>query len=105
MNIKKHLPTHSPTLQISVSEHSSCWPHLQFPITQVSTVFPEHFSVDPQKQTFDTQESESPVQSESLRHSDSRIIQFWRANKPRVDLNNRFTSLILYSKNENTCST
>ena len=43
--------------------------------------------MDPQKQTFDTQESESPVHSESLTHSNSIIIQFWRANKPRVDFN------------------
>ena len=61
---KNQIPRHSPTEQISVSEH---------------------FSVDPQKQTFDTQESESPVQSALL--SQSIIIQFWRANKPRVDLN------------------
>ena len=79
MNIKNHIPTHSPTLQISVSEHSSCSPHLHFPLTQASTVIPEHFSVDPQTQTFDTQVSEYPVQSESAKHS--RIIEFWRANK------------------------
>ena len=77
MNIKNHIPTHSPTLQISVSEHSSCSPHLHFPITQV--LYPEHFSVDPQTQTFDTQVSEYPVQSESAKHS--KIIEFWRANK------------------------
>ena len=67
MNIKNHIPTHLPTLQICVSEHSSCPPHLHFPITQVLP--PEHFSVDPQIQTFDPQVSESPVQSELMKHS------------------------------------
>ena len=77
MNIKKHIPTHSPAIQNSDSEHSSCSPHLHFPITQVLS--PEHFSVDPQTQTFDKQVSESPVQSESMKHS--RTIELWRANK------------------------
>ena len=79
MNIKNHIPRQIPALQISVSEHLSCSPHLHFPITQASAVIPEHFSVDPQAQTFDTQVSESPVQSESLKHS--RMIEFRRANK------------------------
>ena len=65
-------------IQISVSEHSSFSPHLHFSITQES-VLPVHFSVEPQKHTFDTHVSESPVQSESAKHS--RIIEFWRANK------------------------
>ena len=78
MNIKNHIPPkHSPAIQNSVLEHSSCSPHLHFPITQVLS--PEHFSVDPQTQTFDTQVSESPVQSESMKHS--RTIELWRANK------------------------
>ena len=77
MNIKNHIPRHSPAIQDSVSEHSSCSPHLHFPITQVLS--PEHFSIDPQPQKFDTQVSESPVQSESMKHS--RTIELWRANK------------------------
>ena len=69
--MKNHIPRHIPALQISVSEHSSFSPHLHFSITQVS-VRPEHFSVDPQTQVFDIQLSESPVQSETVKHS--RII-------------------------------
>ena len=76
---KNQIPLHSPTIQVSVLEHSSCCPHLHFPITQASAVIPEHFSVDPQIQTLDRQVSESPVQSESLKHS--RTIELWRANK------------------------
>ena len=76
--MKNHIPRHIPALQISVSEHSSFSPHLHFSITQVS-VRPEHFSVDPQKHAFDTHLSESPVQSESLKHS--RMIKFWRENR------------------------
>ena len=69
--MKNHIPLHIPALQPSVSEHSSLSPHLHFPIKQVS-VRPEHFSDDPQTQVFDTQVSESPVQSESVKQS--RII-------------------------------
>ena len=66
--MKENIPRHIPGVQISASEHSSFSPHLHFSITQVS-VRPEHFSVDPQTQVFDTQVSESPVQLESAKHS------------------------------------
>ena len=60
--MKYHIPRHSPTIHIAVLEHSLFPPHLHFPITQVSDL-PEHLSVDPQKQAFDMQVSESPGQS------------------------------------------
>ena len=77
--MKNHIPWQIPALQISVSEHSSFSPHLHFSITHVSDL-PEHISVDPQKQAFDIQVSESPVQSAYVLHS--RNIEFRLANTP-----------------------
>ena len=61
--ISNYIPRHSPSWQMSVSEHSSFLPHVQTPLVQLS-VLPEHFSFDPQLQTlWRKQVSESPEQS------------------------------------------